>query len=148
MCSLLQLLLRKERAEIRPNQVENTSQKRETAIIKKYIHGCTTCTLFFFYRSPLVPCPVHTTFQRRKEIEKGKNYLPAIQLVLLGLILFEHFLKDLFQAVGIRFQGRKDIFDCSFDENPVYHAKTFPILGERLKGFDDQPSKSHMCTHQ
>ena len=47
------------------------------------------------------------------------TYLPALQLVLFGLVLLYEIVEDLPQAFGISLDRRDDILDRPFNENTI-----------------------------
>jgi len=64
--------------------------------------------------------------------------LPCIHLGLLGFVLLQKLVKNLFEAIGIGLQRRNDISDRTFNEHSINHAETFSILGKWFEGFYDQ----------
>jgi hypothetical protein len=51
--------------------------------------------------------------------------------------LLHHLIKNLLQAIGIRFERGYDISNCTLDENAVNEAEAFTVCCEGFEGLDD-----------
>lgn len=71
-------------------------------------------------------------------IDSTWTHLPAIQLCLFRLVLLQHILQHLLQAIRVGLKRGQNILHCTLDQNTVDHAEAFAVVGKRVQCLDHE----------